>query len=107
MVTTQILRIFNIPFSQPAYDKESEQISIDMARADIVHLTLNSIRYLTKENVPIAISLISKLVFTAEKSRDFAKQFVDGSGLATVSKYRLLATENPPSLIVDTLSLIS
>jgi len=78
-----------------------------MARADIVHLTLNSIRYLTKENVPIAISLISKLVFTAEKSREFAKQFVDGSGLATVAKYRLLSTENPPALIVDTLSLIS
>uniref|UniRef100_A0A7S3MHS7 non-specific serine/threonine protein kinase n=1 Tax=Favella ehrenbergii TaxID=182087 RepID=A0A7S3MHS7_9SPIT len=107
MITTYILRIFNIPFSQPVYDKESEQISIDMARADIVHLTLNSVRYLTKENVPIAISLISKLVFTAEKSRDFAKQFVDGSGLATVSKYRLLARENSPTLIVDTLSLIS
>lgn len=107
MVTTYILRIFNIPFNQPAYDKESEQISIDMARADIVHLTLNSIRYLTKENVPIAIGLISKLVFTAEKSRDFAKQFVDGSGLATVAKFKLLARDNPPSLIVDTLSLIS
>jgi len=78
-----------------------------MARADIVHLTLNSIRYLTKENVPIAISLISKLVFTAEKSREFAKQFVDGSGLATVAKYRLLSTDNPPALIIDTLSLIS
>ena len=72
MVTTHILRIFNIPFNQQIYEKDSETISIDMARADIVHLTLNSLRYLTKENIPIAVSLISKLVFTADKSKDFA-----------------------------------
>lgn len=72
MVTTHILRIFNIPFNQPIYDKESEAISVDMARADIVHLTLNSLRYLSKENIPIAIGLVSKLVFTADKSKDFA-----------------------------------
>jgi len=58
-----------------------------MAKADIVHLTLNALRYLTKENIPIAISLISRLVFTAECSKQFAQQFVQGGGLATVNKY--------------------
>ena len=72
MITTYILRIFNIPFSNSSYERESEQISIDMARADIVHLTLNALRYLTVENVPIAITLVSKLVYTAEKSKEFA-----------------------------------
>jgi fused len=43
-----------------------------MAKADIVHLTLNSVRYLTIENIPIAISLISRLVFTNECSKQFA-----------------------------------
>lgn len=58
MITTHILRIFNIPFVQPFYEKESEGIAVDMAKLDIVHLTLNSVRYLSKENIPIAISLI-------------------------------------------------
>ena len=109
MVTTHVLRLFNIPFNQQIYEKESETISVDMARADIVHLTLNSLRYLTKENIPIAVSLISKLVFTADKSKDFAQQFVQGGGLATVNKYELLdrSTNDNTSLIIDTLSLIS
>lgn len=58
MITTHILRIFNIPFVQSFYEKESEAIAVDMAKLDIVHLTLNAVRYLTKENIPIAISLI-------------------------------------------------
>ena len=96
MITTYILRIFNIPFSQTIYERDSEQISIDLARADIVHLTLNSIRHLTQENIPIAIGLISKLVFTTEKSKDFASQFVHGGGLATVNKHKLLSIDHAP-----------
>jgi len=72
MVTTHILRIFNIPFIQTAYEKEVESIASEMAKADIVHLALNALRYLTQDNVPIAISLISKLVFTVECSKNFA-----------------------------------
>jgi hypothetical protein len=72
IISTHILRIFNIPFSQSAYDKESEQISVDLAKIDIVHLTLGTLRYLTKTEVPIAVSLISRLVFTAECSKQFA-----------------------------------
>lgn len=72
MITTHILRIFNIPFVQVFYEKESEGIAVDMAKLDIVHLTLNSVRYLTKENIPIAISLIQRLVFTNEFSKQFA-----------------------------------
>lgn len=87
MITTHILRIFNIPFNLTGFDKEIETIAADMSKADIVHLTLNSLRYLIEENVPIAFSLISKLVFTAECSKNFAQQFVQGGGLATIAKY--------------------
>ena len=76
MITTHSLRILNIPFSLVSYEKENELIAADMSKADIVHLTLNAIRYLTQENVPIAISLISRLVFTTECSKNFAQQFV-------------------------------
>lgn len=51
MITTHILRIFNIPFVQLFYEKESEAISVDMGKLDIVHLTLNSVKYLTNENI--------------------------------------------------------
>lgn len=72
MITTHILRIFNNPFNLTGFDKEIEAIAAEMAKADIVHLTLNSLRYLNNENMPIAFSLISKLVFTAECSKNFA-----------------------------------
>jgi fused len=107
MITTHILRIFNIPFNLQSFEREIEVIAGEMAKADIVHLTLNSLRYLNNENMPIAFSLISKLVFTAECSKNFANQFVQGGGLATIAKYKLMSTDNQPELIVDALSLIS
>lgn len=45
---------------------------MDMGKLDIVHLTLNSIKYLQTESIPIAISLIQRLVFTNECSKNFA-----------------------------------
>jgi len=72
MVTTYILRIFNIPFSHDSYAKESEQISGELAKADIVHLALNALKYLSTENIPIAVQLMSRLVFTNEFSKAFA-----------------------------------
>lgn len=107
MITTQILKIFNIPFNLPVYDKEMDQISTDLAKADIIYLTLNSLKYISKENISIAVSLISRLVFNAESSKTFAQQFVQGGGLANIKKYKLLAEDNSSALIVDTLSLIS
>jgi len=107
MITTHSLRILNIPFSLINYEKENELIAAEMSKADIVHLTLNAIRYLTQDNIPIAISLISRLVFTTECSKNFAQQFVQGGGLATVAKYKLLCEESSVNLIVDSLSLIS
>lgn len=72
MITTHVLRIFNIPFTLTNFEKEIEVIGAEMAKADIVHLTLNALRYLNNENMPIAFSLISKLVFTTECLKNFA-----------------------------------
>lgn len=107
MITTTILRIFNIPFSQAGFDKEADAISADLARADIIYLTLNALKYVSQENIPIAITLISRLVFSADCSKQFAQHFVSGGGLATINKYKLLSEDNSPLLIIDTLSLIS
>ena len=67
-----ILKTFNIPFNQPIYDKEIDQISSELAKADIIYLTLNSLKYVSKENISIAVTLISRLVFNAESSKQFA-----------------------------------
>lgn len=107
MITTYVLRILNIPFDLTNYDKEIEAIAAEMSKADIVHLVLNSLRYLNNENLPIAFGFISKLVFTAECSKNFANQFVQGGGLATIAKYKLMSAENKSDLIVDALSIIS
>ena len=62
-----VLKIFNIPFNQPVYDKEIDEISAGLAKADIIYLTLNALKYLNKEDIPIGITLISKL-FTSDRS---------------------------------------
>lgn len=94
MITTFIIKIINIPFNVAAYDKEGEQISAELAKAEIIYLTLNSLKYISKDSIPIAVTLISRLVFNAESSKTFAQQFVSGGGLGNIAKYKLLAEEN-------------
>ena len=53
------------------------------------------------------MSLLSKLIFNTEETKNFAKQFVSGGGLNAILKYKLLDPSNTESLLVDTLSLIS
>lgn len=105
MVT--ILKVFNIPFQQQAYDKDGDEICAGLAKADIIYLTLNAIKYLALEFIPIGITLISRLVFSADNSKQFAQQFVQANGMGVINKYLLLAPDNNPVVIVDTLSLIS
>ena len=64
-----ILQIFNIPFNQQIYDREVDEISTGLAKADIIYLTLNSLKYLDNIEIPIGITLISRLVFSAESSK--------------------------------------
>lgn len=64
-----ILKIFNIPFNQQIYDREIDEISAGLAKADIIYLILNSLKYLNNDSIPIGITLISKLVFSAESSK--------------------------------------
>jgi len=68
MVIT-ILKIFNIPFNQQVYEREVDEISAGLAKADIIYLTLNALKYLHSEAIPIGITLISRLVFSAESSK--------------------------------------
>ena len=102
-----ILKIFNIPFNNTFYDREIDEISAGLAKADIIYLTLNALKYLDEGDIPIGITLISRLVFSAESSKQFAQQFVQGNGLGVINKYTLLSHSNNVNLIVDTLSLIS
>ena len=46
-----------------------DEISAGLAKADIIYLTLNSLKYLLNESIPIGITLISILVFSAESSK--------------------------------------
>jgi hypothetical protein len=64
-----ILKIFNIPFNSSVYDREIDEISAGLAKADIIYLILNSLKYLQNDTIPIGVTLISKLVFSAESSK--------------------------------------
>jgi fused-like protein len=67
-----ILKLFNIPFGSQTYDREIDEISAGLAKADIIYLTLNALKYMQNEFIPIGITLISRLVFSAESSKQFA-----------------------------------
>jgi hypothetical protein len=64
-----ILKLFNIPFSNLIYERDVDDISASLAKADIIYLTLNAIKYLDIETIPIGITLISRLVFSADSSK--------------------------------------
>lgn len=92
VLTTQslilyVLKIFNVPFNNSNYDSYIDEISLGLAKADIIYLTLNSLKYLQELDIPIGIQLISRLVFSAESSKQFAQQFVQGNGLGIITKY--------------------
>ena len=107
LISAQVLRIFNLPYSQSQYDKEIETINNELAKSDIIYVALNVLKYINKEHISTAISLLSRLVFNSESSKTFAQQFVNCGGLNCIHKYHLLSEENLSILIVDTLSLIS
>ena len=86
-IVMNILKIFNIPFGNQIYDREIDDISASLAEADIIYLTLNGIKYLDVENIPIGVTLISRLVFSADCSRKFAQQFVQANGMGVINKY--------------------
>ena len=107
LIASQILRIFNLPFTRQNFEKELEKINKELAKSDIVYLSLNVLKYVNKDYISIGISLLSKLILNSNNSKVLAKQFVSGGGLNAILKYNILDSGNPESLLVDTLSLIS
>ena len=107
LIASQILRTFNLPFTRQNFDKDLEKISHELAKSDIIYLSLNVLKYVNKEYISIGMSLLWKLIFNSEDSKTFAKQFVSGGGLNAILKYNILAVSNSENLLVDTLSLIS
>lgn len=107
LIASQILRTFNLPFTRQNFDKELEKISHELAKCDIIYLSLNVLKYVNKEYISIAMSLLWKLIFNTEDSKTFAKQFVSGGGLNAILKYKVLDVSNSENLLIDTLSLIS
>ena len=107
LIIAQILRIFNLPYTIQSFYKEMELFNREFAICDIVTTTLHTMKYLSKEHLSIALSLLARMVLTTDGAKPFAQQFMHSGGMNIVSKYNLLSSENPSYLIVDTLSLIS
>jgi hypothetical protein len=50
-----VLKIFNIPFNNTVYESQVDEISIGLAKADIIYLTLSSLKYLEDYDIPVGI----------------------------------------------------
>ena len=107
LIVAQIMRIFNLPFSMQCYARELDLINRELLGADLVQTTLAALKYLSREHVGIAVSLLSRMVLNTEADKPFASQFVQAGGLTIVGKYGLLASDENVMLLVDTLGLIS
>jgi len=72
-MATIILKILFAPYNNTIHEKEIDSISADLAKSDIIYLTLNSLRYVSTENIHIVMALITRLVFSPDNSKEFGK----------------------------------
>lgn len=107
LIIAQVLRIFNLPHSMQNYAKELELFNRECAESEVIALTLSIMKYLSREHLGIAVSLLSKMIVNTDNSKPFSQQFVQAGGMGIISKFNLLSQDNPTHLLVDILSLIS
>ena len=107
LIVAQVLRIFNLPYTTQAYAREIELINKEFASCEIISITLNIMKHLSKEHLSIAVSLLARLVLNNDSSKPFAQQFINSGGMSCINKYSLLTSDNSIHTIIDTLSLIS
>ena len=107
LIVAQVLRIFNLPYTTQAYAREIESINKEFASCEIISITLNIMKHLSKEHLSIAVSLLARLVLNNDNSKPFAQQFINSGGMSCINKYSLLSSDNSIHTIIDTLSLIS
>ncbi|EGR33161.1 protein kinase domain protein [Ichthyophthirius multifiliis] len=108
LITAQLLRIFNLPFTQPFQEKELEKTIKELNSSEIIVSTLKTIQYLQKEHIGIAIQLLSRLILSNEDDKQFAQQFIQNNGLFAIKKFNVLnSVENPPNVIIDALNILS
>ena len=107
LITAQLLRIFNLPFNNAQSESELEHLTKELNQSEIISCCIGAVKYLQKEHIGIAISLLSRLILNNEDDKQFASQFVAHNGLLLIQKNQLLILENPISLIIDTLNILS
>ena len=107
LIVAQVLRIFNLPYTSQVYSRELETINKEFANCEVVSITLSIMKYLSKEHLSIAVSLLARLVLNTDNSKPFASQFISAGGMSIINKYNLLSQENSNHTIIDTLSLVS
>jgi fused len=107
LIVAQVLRIFNLPYTSQVYTRELEQINKEFSSCEVVTVTLSIMKYLSKEHLSIAVSLLARLVLNTDNSKPFAQQFIQSGGINIINKYNLLSQENSIHTIIDTLSLVS
>jgi fused len=107
LIVAQVLRIFNLPYTAQFYSREIEQINKEFCACEVVAVTLSIMKYLSKEHLSIAVSLLARLVLNTDNSKPFAAQFIQSGGMLIINKYSLFSAENSIHTIIDTLSLVS
>jgi len=106
-IVSQVLRILTLPYTHVTFEKELDSIGREYISSEIIQVTLQSLRHVSRETIPYAIALLSRLILNTDNDKPFAKKFIDAKGITIIQKYNLLAEENSSALVIDVLSLIS
>jgi fused-like protein len=99
------MKIFILSLQQP--ETEVEKITKLVYNNELVKLTINYTKYLTKDSMNSPLSFLCRLVLYDSKEKGFVKQFVDEKGLYLYEKFTLLGADSSTALILESLSLLS
>lgn len=68
LISAQLLRIFNLTFSNVNKEDEVNRIVKDLNNSDIILSCISTVKYLQKEHIGIALSLLSHLIMSNDSN---------------------------------------
>ena len=90
LLISQLLRIFNLPYTLLNNEKEIDIINKEFSNSEIVSSTIVACKHLQKEHIGIGIIFLSRLIMGSDDDKKFAQQFVEAGGFNLFKKYNLL-----------------
>lgn len=105
LLSANLMKIFILSLQQS--EPEVEKVTWLFYNNELVKLTINLTKYLSKDSMNSPLSFLCRLVLYDSKERGFIRQFVEEKGLSLYEKFTLLSADSSSALILESLALLS